>query len=172
MPGCRPPPQFSADTPGIIFTLIASLISGIVSSASIRRFANNYVTMYAGSASVIIALVFLYFLAAIFVYGGELECSDHQVAAASWCVASCSAIAKARTHRLEQEGIGAGGPRRRPRPRRAPDMPMIGMSLNGGASARIRLIASTPPMPGNTMSISTASNAPCSAVQAPPRPGR
>ena len=29
--------------------------------------------MYAGLASVIIALVFLYFIAAIFVYGGELN---------------------------------------------------------------------------------------------------
>ena len=38
-----------------------------------RAFANNYVTMYAGLASVIIALVFLYFIAAIFVYGGELN---------------------------------------------------------------------------------------------------
>ena len=39
----------------------------------LARFANNYVTMYAGLASVIIALVFLYFIAAIFVYGGELN---------------------------------------------------------------------------------------------------
>ena len=39
----------------------------------LARFANNYVTMYAGLASVVIALVFLYFLAAIFVYGGELN---------------------------------------------------------------------------------------------------
>jgi len=31
------------------------------------------VTMYAGLASVIIALVFLYFIAAIFVFGGELN---------------------------------------------------------------------------------------------------
>jgi membrane protein len=29
--------------------------------------------MYAGLASVIIALVFLYFIAAVFVYGGELN---------------------------------------------------------------------------------------------------
>jgi membrane protein len=59
--------------PGIIFTLIASLISGIVFGQYLARFANNYVTMYAGLASVVIALVFLYFLAAIFVYGGELN---------------------------------------------------------------------------------------------------
>ena len=59
--------------PGIIFTLVASLVSGIVFGQYLARFANNYVTMYAGLASVIIALVFLYFIAAIFVYGGELN---------------------------------------------------------------------------------------------------
>jgi membrane protein len=59
--------------PGIIFTMAASLLSGIVFGQYLARFANNYVTMYAGLASVIIALVFLYFLAAIFVYGGELN---------------------------------------------------------------------------------------------------
>ena len=59
--------------PGIIFTMAASLVSGIVFGQYLARFANNYVTMYAGLASVIIALVFLYFIAAIFVYGGELN---------------------------------------------------------------------------------------------------
>ena len=59
--------------PGIVFTLLGSLISGTVFGEYLARFANNYVTMYAGLASVVIALVFLYFLAAIFVYGGELN---------------------------------------------------------------------------------------------------
>jgi membrane protein len=59
--------------PGIIFTFLASLVSGIVFGQYLARFANNYVTMYAGLASVIIALVFLYFIAAIFVFGGELN---------------------------------------------------------------------------------------------------
>ena len=59
--------------PGIIFTMVASLISGVVFGQYLTRFATNYVTMYAGLASVIIALVFLYFIAAIFVYGGELN---------------------------------------------------------------------------------------------------
>src|SRR6476469_1303492 len=59
--------------PGIILPLVASLVSGIVFGQYLARFANNYVTMYAGLASVIIALVFLYFIAAIFVYGGELN---------------------------------------------------------------------------------------------------
>lgn len=59
--------------PGIVFTLVASLVSGIVFGQYLARFASNYVTTYAGLASVIIALVFLYFIAAIFVYGGELN---------------------------------------------------------------------------------------------------
>jgi membrane protein len=59
--------------PGIMFTMVASMLSGMVFGQYLARFANNYVTMYAGLASVIIALVFLYFIAAIFVYGGELN---------------------------------------------------------------------------------------------------
>ena len=59
--------------PGIVFTMVASLVSGVVFGEYLARFANNYVTMYAGLASVVIALVFLYFIAAIFVYGGELN---------------------------------------------------------------------------------------------------
>jgi len=59
--------------PGIVFTFVASLVSGIVFGEYLARFANRYVTMYAGLASVIIALVFLYFIAAIFVFGGELN---------------------------------------------------------------------------------------------------
>jgi membrane protein len=59
--------------PGIVFTMVASLMSGIGFGMYLARFASNYVTMYAGLASVIIALVFLYFIATIFVYGGELN---------------------------------------------------------------------------------------------------
>jgi membrane protein len=59
--------------PGIIFTMVASLISGVAFGQYLARFADRYVTMYAGLASVIIALVFLYFIAAIFVFGGELN---------------------------------------------------------------------------------------------------
>jgi len=65
--------SFSQILPGIIFTMVASLVSSMGFGAYLARFANNYVSMYAGLASVIIALVFLYFLAAIFVYGGELN---------------------------------------------------------------------------------------------------
>ena len=65
--------RFLQILPGIIFTMVASLILGVVFGQYLTRFATNYVTMYAGLASVIIALVFLYAIAAIFVYGGELN---------------------------------------------------------------------------------------------------
>jgi membrane protein len=59
--------------PGIAFTVIASLVSAAAFGQYLARFANNYVTTYAGLASVVIALVFLYFIAAIFIYGGTLN---------------------------------------------------------------------------------------------------
>lgn len=59
--------------PGIALTIFGSLVSGIAFGRYLGEFANNYVTTYAGLASVIIALVFLYFLASIFVYGGEFN---------------------------------------------------------------------------------------------------
>jgi membrane protein len=67
--------RFLQILPGIVFTFVASIVSGAVFGQYLARFANNYVTMYAGLASVVIALVFLYFIAAIFVYGGELNAS-------------------------------------------------------------------------------------------------
>jgi membrane protein len=59
--------------PGIALTIAGSLASGSVFGRYLEEFANNYVTTYAGLASVIIALVFLYFLASVFVYGGEFN---------------------------------------------------------------------------------------------------
>jgi membrane protein len=59
--------------PGIILTVVLSLIFAIGFAAYLAQFARNYVTTYAGIASVMIALVFLYSLASIFVFGGELN---------------------------------------------------------------------------------------------------
>jgi membrane protein len=59
--------------PGILVTIAGSLIAGILFGQYLQRFAENYVTTYAGLASVMIALVFLYFIASVFVYGGELN---------------------------------------------------------------------------------------------------
>jgi len=59
--------------PGIALTFICCIAFGEVFGAYLSEFARNYVSTYAGLASVMIALVFLYSMAAIFVYGGELS---------------------------------------------------------------------------------------------------
>jgi membrane protein len=59
--------------PGILTTLLLWLISGEVFGRYLAEFAYGYVTMYAGLASVMIALIFLYICASIFIYGGELN---------------------------------------------------------------------------------------------------
>ena len=64
---------FRAIAPGIILTLVLWVIFGEMFGIYIREFARNYVTTYAGLASVMITVVFLYTLSAIFIYGGELN---------------------------------------------------------------------------------------------------
>jgi membrane protein len=58
---------------GIVATLALWLTSGIVFGRYLAEFAYNYVSYYAGLASAMTALVFLYLSASIFVYGGELN---------------------------------------------------------------------------------------------------
>jgi membrane protein len=58
--------------PGILFTLIGWLIGSTVFASYIDRF-SSYVTTYAGLASIMIAIVFLYIVSAIFILGGELN---------------------------------------------------------------------------------------------------
>ncbi len=59
--------------PGIIATLILWLVSGELFGRYLAEFAYGYVTMYAGLASAMVALIFLYICASIFLYGGELN---------------------------------------------------------------------------------------------------
>jgi membrane protein len=59
--------------PGILATLALWLISGEIFGRYLADFAYGYVTMYAGLASVMIALIFLYISASIFIFGGELN---------------------------------------------------------------------------------------------------
>jgi len=65
--------RFRDIAPGVIVTLVLWLVSAIWFGRYLAEFANNYVTTYAGLASAMIALVFLYWSATIFVYGGELN---------------------------------------------------------------------------------------------------
>ncbi|MCO6051686.1 YihY/virulence factor BrkB family protein [Mesorhizobium sp. RP14(2022)] len=66
--------RFADIVPGIIFTLIGWLIGSTVFALYLDRFA-NYVNTYAGLASIMIAIVFLYIVSAIFILGGELNAS-------------------------------------------------------------------------------------------------
>ena len=61
--------------PGIAFTLLLSFVFAFAFAYYLAQFARNYVSTYAGLASVMIALVFLYALASIFIFGGELNAS-------------------------------------------------------------------------------------------------
>ncbi|MFZ5693179.1 MAG: YihY/virulence factor BrkB family protein [Pseudomonadota bacterium] len=59
--------------PGILVTLALWLITGIAFGRYLADFAFTYSVYYAGLASPMIALVFLYWTASIFIYGGELN---------------------------------------------------------------------------------------------------
>jgi membrane protein len=74
--------------PGIVTTLVLWLATSVLFGRYLAAFAQNYVTYYAGLASVMIALVYLYLTASIFVYGGELN----------------SAISRARDARQGRQG--------------------------------------------------------------------
>jgi membrane protein len=65
--------RFVDIAPGIVATLVMWLAAGIAFARYLANFADTYVTTYAGLASVMIALVFLYLTASIFIYGGELN---------------------------------------------------------------------------------------------------
>ena len=63
---------------GIVATLVLWLVGGIVFGRYLAEFASNYVTYYAGLASVMIALVFLYLTASIFMFGVELNAAIYK----------------------------------------------------------------------------------------------
>jgi len=65
--------RLSGIAPGIVATMMLWLVAGEIFGSYLADFAYTYVTYYAGLASAMIALVFLYLTAAIFIYGGELN---------------------------------------------------------------------------------------------------
>ena len=65
--------------PGIVATLALWLIAGAVFGRYLAEYAFAYVSMYAGLASAMIALVFLYVCASIFVFGAELNSTISRV---------------------------------------------------------------------------------------------
>jgi membrane protein len=62
-----------AIVPGILATLVFWLVAAEAFGSYLARFAHTYVSYYAGLASAMMALVFLYLIAGIFIYGGELN---------------------------------------------------------------------------------------------------
>lgn len=60
--------------PGIVFTLIAWIAGSSIFASYLARF-STYVTTYAGLASLMVAIVFLYIVSCIFILGGELNAS-------------------------------------------------------------------------------------------------
>lgn len=65
--------SLSQIAPGIALTFTGWMIFALAFGAYLGRFAMNYVATYAGLASVMIAIVFLYSLGAIFIFGGEFN---------------------------------------------------------------------------------------------------
>jgi membrane protein len=59
--------------PGVIATLLLWLIVGTVFGRYLADFAFTYSRYYAGLASPMIAIVFLYFTSSVFIYGGDLN---------------------------------------------------------------------------------------------------
>lgn len=63
---------FSEIVPGLLFTLVFWVLGTSIFAAYLSRF-SSYASTYAGLASIMIALVFLYIVSAIFILGGELN---------------------------------------------------------------------------------------------------
>lgn len=59
--------------PGVALTVVLSILFSFVFGLYLAEYARNYAATYGGLASFMIALVFLYALAGIFIYGGELN---------------------------------------------------------------------------------------------------
>jgi membrane protein len=64
--------------PGVVATLVLWLATGIAFGRYLAEYSFTYVNTYAGLASAMVALVFLYWTASIFVYGGELNSAIFQ----------------------------------------------------------------------------------------------
>lgn len=65
--------RFGEIMPGILATLALWMVGGTLFGRYLADFAFTYSIYYAGLASPMIALVFLYLTASIFIYGGELN---------------------------------------------------------------------------------------------------
>ena len=65
--------RLSEILPGVVLTVLLWLVAGAAFGWYLEAFPSNYVRIYAGLASVMVALIYLDFTAAIFIYGGEFN---------------------------------------------------------------------------------------------------
>jgi len=66
--------RFVDIVPGIAFTLIGWLVGSTLFASYLDMF-SSYISTYAGLASIMVAIVFLYIISVIFILGGELNAS-------------------------------------------------------------------------------------------------
>src|SRR4030081_1527418 len=64
--------------PRVVATPVLRIVTGIAFGRYLAEYSFTYVNTYAGLASAMVALVFLYWTASIFVYGGELNTAIFQ----------------------------------------------------------------------------------------------
>ncbi|KQO72542.1 ribonuclease BN [Methylobacterium sp. Leaf102] len=65
--------SFLAVIPGVAVTLLLWFLAGLGFGYYLDRFSNAYVSTYGSLATAMVALVFLYWLAAMFLFGGEIN---------------------------------------------------------------------------------------------------
>jgi len=65
--------RFADIAPGIAVTLVLWIVTAVAFGRYLAAFSGAYVATYAGLASAMVALVFLYWSAGIFMYGAELN---------------------------------------------------------------------------------------------------
>ena len=80
--------RFAEIVPGVLVTLALWLFAGAAFGRYLAAFADRYAVTYAGLSSAMIALVFLYFSAGIFIYGGELNAAIARASRSPTCPAS------------------------------------------------------------------------------------
>lgn len=88
--------RLAALVPGIVLTILAWVIGASLFATYLERFA-TYVTTYAGLASIMIALVFLYIVSAIFILGAEVNAAILRYRAARAFVAPARGAAAGQT---------------------------------------------------------------------------
>jgi membrane protein len=65
--------RFRDILPGVGLTFVASIAFGEAFGVYLSQYLRNYFATYAGLTSVMIALIYLYWVALLFVFGGELN---------------------------------------------------------------------------------------------------